>query len=126
MNKIELLEFSNHLEIKYMNIIEEIHLEYCTVSNNNCTTSDTNNNTISNNDYISFNVLKINNGYRNIGFGSKILSETCKFADNNNIPIRLMPTGLWGADLNRLNNFCIKHGFIMIGDRMVYLPTKKD
>lgn len=118
MNNIDLLEFSNHLEIKYIDIIQEIHLEYCTKSNTDCTNS--------NNNYISFNVLRISKGYTNVGFGSKILTETCRFADKNNVHIELLPTILFGADLNRLIKFCNNHGFIMIGDRMIYMPIKPE
>ena len=111
MNKLDLLEFSNHIEIKYIDILQEINLEYCTSSNG---------------DYINFNVLNINKHYRNLGFGSKILSETCKFANENNISVKLMPTSLFGANLKRLVKFCKQHGFIEIGDTMVYIPVKKD
>jgi GNAT superfamily N-acetyltransferase len=111
MNNINLLEFSNHIEIKYANILQEIHLEYC--DNNK-------------GKYINFNVLNISKHYRNIGFGSKILSEVCRFADKQNVRIELLPSTLFGADLNRLIVFCVKHGFMMIGDKMVYIPVKPE
>ena len=111
MNKLDLLELSNHIEIKYANILQEINLEF--VDNNKGI-------------YISFNVLNINKHYRNIGFGSKILDEVCRFADKQNVRIELLPSNLFGADINRFIVFCVKHGFMMIGDKMVYIPVKPE
>ena len=111
MNNIDLIEFSNRIEIKYMSILQEIHLEF--VDNGK-------------GQYISFNVLNINKHYRNIGFGSKILNEVCKFANEQNVRIELMPTNLFGANVKRLIKFCNHHGFLLIGDRMIYMPIKKD
>lgn len=111
MNNIDLLEFSNRLEIKYIDILQEIHLEFVDGYRGQ---------------HINFNVLNINKHYRNVGFGSKILTEVCKFADEQNVRIELLPSSLFGANIKRLIKFCKQHGFIQIGDMMVYMPTKKD
>jgi GNAT superfamily N-acetyltransferase len=111
MNKLDLLEFSNHIEIKYIDILQEINLEFVDGKRGQ---------------YINFNVLNINKHYRSIGFGTKIMSELCKFADKHNVRVELYPTNLFGANLKRLIKFCNKHGFIMIGDIMVYMPVKLD
>ncbi len=111
MTKLDLENFSNHIEIKYIDILQEIHLEYVDSDKGQ---------------YINFNVLKIKEQYRNIGFGSKILSETCKFANKQNVRIKLLPTCLFGSDIERLMNLCFKYGFIRIVDEMIYLPVKEN
>lgn len=111
MTKLDLENFSNRIEIKYIDILQELHLEY--VDNYK-------------GQYINFNVLKINELYREVGFGSKILREVCRFADKQNVRIELLPTNLFGSNVERLMNLCFKHGFINIDDKMIYLPGEEN
>jgi GNAT superfamily N-acetyltransferase len=76
--------------------------------------------------YIYLVVIKIKKSKREKGYGSAILLEIIKFADKYNVQIVLYATNIFGADLQRLYKFYIKHGFVLIKNskygKFIYKP----
>lgn len=50
------------------------------------------------------------------GLGTKSMMEITKFADIHHLPIKLIATSAYGADIDRLINFYKRFGFNVIKD----------
>jgi ribosomal protein S18 acetylase RimI-like enzyme len=102
-------------KVKYKNILQELKLEHCTDEHG---------------DYIYLVCIKIKKSQKEKGYGTAVLSEVIKLADEHNVRIILYATNIFGADLNRLYAFYIKHGFVLIkkknDGKMIYQPKKKE
>ena len=112
INQSILNDHAARLRAKYKNKIHEISLEYCTDNQG---------------EYINWNVLRIKPSQQSKGYGSLVMSEIVSIADQENVRIKLIPTNLWGSDVQRLRGFCQKYGFIKDSkdkDRMIYYPKK--
>jgi ribosomal protein S18 acetylase RimI-like enzyme len=101
-------------KIKYKNILQELKLKHCTDEHG---------------DYIHLVCIKIKKSQKEKGYGTAVLSEVIKLADNHNVRIILYATNIYGSDLKRLYGFYIKHGFVFLkkenDGKMIYLPEKK-
>lgn len=104
---------SNLKTIKYRNIIQDLKLEYC-VDNRG--------------DYIYLVLINIKKSKRESGYGSIVLNEVIKIADEYNVRIRLWATDGYGSEIKRLYRFYRRHGFIAvknnISGHMQYYPDK--
>jgi len=76
--------------------------------------------------YIYLVVIKIKKSKREKGYGSAVLSKIIKFANKYNVQISLYATNIFGAELQRLYKFYIKHGFVLIKNskygKFIYYP----
>lgn len=99
---------------KFKNILQELKLEHCTDENG---------------DYIYLVCIKIKKSQQCKGYGSVVMSEIVRLADDNNVRIVLYATNVFGSELKRLYGFYRKLGFVLIkknnDGRMVYFPQKK-
>jgi N-acetylglutamate synthase-like GNAT family acetyltransferase len=99
---------------KYKSIIKELKLEHCTDDSG---------------DYICLTCIKIKKYQQCKGYGSVIMSEIIKFADEHNVRIILYATNIFGSELKRLYEFYRKFGFVLIkkdnDGQMLYYPEKK-
>lgn len=113
INQNVLDELIKDLKTKYKNKIQELKLEHCTDEDG---------------EYIYLVLIRIKKSQREKGYGSVILSEIVRVADEHNVRIKLWITSIFGADLKRLAELYKKHGFILIttmnDGNMVYLPRK--
>jgi len=99
MDKQELREFAMYLKNKkYSGIIQDLKLEY---------------NTDQKTPHIYLAMIRIRKLYRSQGYGSLVLKDLLRYADDNNIEVWLYATNIYGSDLERLYAFYMKHGFIM-------------
>jgi len=91
--------------------IQELLLEHCTDINL---------------EYIQLFLIKIKTSQRNKGYGSAIMSDLIKFADTENVQIKLYLKDI--SELKRLQGFYTKQGFILIKNsvnkEMIYYPKK--
>lgn len=115
LTHIELSEFVSYLKKeKYKNLIQDLKLELCTDDKG---------------DYIVLNIIKIKKSQQNKGYGSAVMYDLCKFADDHNVRIWLFPTDIYGSDLKRLFQFYRRHGFVLFKDGgvngMFYHPQRK-
>jgi len=115
LNQNVLNEFMLNLKkIKFPNKIQEIKLEYN--AEEECP-------------FIYLAIIKIKKSQRNLGYGSAVMSEIIKLADQHQLEIRLYATNIFGAELKRLYGFYRKHGFVLIkhnnDGKFVYRPVKK-
>jgi len=96
---------------KYKNIVQELKMEHCTDEHG---------------DYIYLVCIKIKKSQKEKGYGTAVLSEIIKLADQHNVRIILYATSIFGADLKRLYGFYLKHGFVLIkisnDGKMIYFP----
>jgi GNAT superfamily N-acetyltransferase len=96
---------------KYRNKIQELKLEHCTDNKG---------------DYIYLVQIIIKKSLRNTGYGSLVLSEVIKIANEHNVRIKLWVSGILGGDVKRLYEFYGKHGFFLIkkdnDGYMIYNP----
>ncbi|HLO91566.1 MAG TPA: GNAT family N-acetyltransferase [Lentimicrobium sp.] len=97
---------------KYKNLIKELNLEYCTDDNG---------------DYIQLNCIQIKKSQRNKGYGSCVMSDIVRLADDSNVRIKLWVTNIFGTELKVLYEFYRKHGFVLIKNdndgHMIYYPN---
>lgn len=109
MDAIVLKQYCTYLKVKYVGIVQDIKLEYCT-----------------DDEHIILNLIRIRKPMRNIGWGSIILEEIVRFADLHNVQIRLYATNVYGSDLQRLYKYYQKYDFILIENdndgHMIYYP----
>lgn len=113
LNQNVLNEFIFKLKkVLYKGIVQELKLTYCTDDIG---------------DYINLDFILIKKALRKKGWGSLIMSEIVRFANNHNVRIKLWATNIYGSDLNRLYGFYEKHGFVLIktenDGNMIYYPT---
>lgn len=103
-------------KIKYKNILQELKLEYIEGEPD----SDP---------YIYLVLIKIKKSQQCRGYGSAVLSEVCRLADEHHVCVILFATNLFGADLKRLYTFYRRHGFVLIkknnDGKFIYRPVKK-
>lgn len=122
MNVLNQNVLNNHIsylkKIKYKNILQELKLEY-TIDEPPEDPEP----------YIYLVLIKIKKSQQCKGYGSAVMSEVCRLADEYHINIILFATNLFGADLKRLYTFYRKHGFVLIkknnDGKFVYRPIKK-
>jgi GNAT superfamily N-acetyltransferase len=79
--------------------------------------------------FIYLSLIKIKKSQMNKGYGSAIMSDIIKFADEHNVRIKLWATSVYGSNLKRLIAFYKKQGFFLIkkfksDNEMVYKPKK--
>jgi GNAT superfamily N-acetyltransferase len=102
-----------YIRTKYKNIVQDYKLECTPDDDGYC---------------IQLVLIKIKKSQRHKGYGSAIMYELCRLADNYNVRIRLYATNLYGADLKALYAFYGKHGFVLIKNdnigEMLYYPVK--
>lgn len=114
INQNVLDEHISYLKTKYKNKIQDLKLEHCTDEYG---------------DYIYLVCIKIKKSQKLKGYGTAVLSEIIDLADNHNVRIILYATNIFGADLNRLYTFYIRHGFVLIkkdnDGKMIYQPIKR-
>lgn len=81
--------------------------------------------------HLEVNVIKIKNEFKNQGWGSKIMSDICEFADDTNQITALTPNDTYGSDVTKLKAFYKKFNFEpnrgnraihSISDSMIRLP----
>jgi GNAT superfamily N-acetyltransferase len=91
--------------------LNKLVLEHCT--------------TITGEDYIYLGMIVIDNGCRNKGIGTKIMSELIQLANKYNVQIRLWSTNIYGCDILRLQKFYLNLNFKHVDDNdkeMIYYP----
>jgi GNAT superfamily N-acetyltransferase len=115
MNQIVLKEFTTNLKkVKYKNVLQSLTLEY---------------NTDQAIPYIYLGLIKIKKSQQCQGYGSAVMSDVLKLADQEQLEIRLYATNIYGSELRRLYAFYRKHGFVLINNNkdgnFVYRPVKK-
>jgi hypothetical protein len=116
LNQDELNKQVSYLKkIKYKNILQELKLEY-TIDEPESEP------------YIYLVVIKIKKSQQCKGYGSAVISEITKLADEYHVNIVLFATNIFGAELKRLYGFYRKHGFVLIkknnDGKFVYRPEK--
>jgi GNAT superfamily N-acetyltransferase len=95
---------------KYANAIQDLSLEYCTDSHGG---------------YIQLLLIQMKARMRNKGWGSAVMSDIIKFADEHNVRVKLWITDVYGSDLKRLKAFYKRNGFRSIpNSNMIYHPQK--
>jgi GNAT superfamily N-acetyltransferase len=93
-----LKEYCTYLKkVLYKGILQNLKLEYCTDDG----------------EYIHLILIVIKRSQRNKGYGSLIMSDIIKFANEHNVRIKLWATAGYGSDIDRLNEFYKKLGFIL-------------
>lgn len=106
-------EFVFNLKTKYSRILDELTIIL------------TNENDVP---YLQLVLIKIKASQRCKGYGSTVMYDICKYADINNVRIRLWVTSGFGSQQKRLYEFYKKHGFILIKNgnvgEMLYYPQK--
>ena len=97
----------------YKGIVRELKLTYCTDDNGA---------------YINLDFILIKKTLRKKGWGSLVMSEIVRFANEHNVRIKLWATDVYGSNLQRLYSFYYKHGFVLIktenDDEMLFFPKK--
>jgi hypothetical protein len=72
--------------------------------------------------------IKIKKSQQLKGYGSTVMSEIIKLANEHNVRIQLYATSVFGADLKRLYGFYRKYRFVLIKNNndghMIYFPKK--
>lgn len=92
LTKIVLKQFCTYLRRdKYKNVLQQLKIEYCTDDNGTV--------------FIHLNIIQIKTRQKNQGWGSKIMSDIIKFADDQNVRIELYASNVFGSDVNRLYKF---------------------
>jgi len=109
-----LKDYSFYLKkVKYPSILQDLKLEYNT--DEECP-------------FIYLGLIKIRKSQRHKGYGSLIMSDIIKLADDCQIEIRLYAADIYGTDLPALYRFYRKHGFVLIKNnndgKFVYRPKK--
>jgi GNAT superfamily N-acetyltransferase len=115
LNQNVLNDFVQHLKkTKYPNKIQDLKLSYCTDEDK---------------PFIWLILIQIKKSCRGMGYGSVILSDIVRFADEHNVQVRLYATDIYGCELKRLYGYYRKHGFVLIkkynDDRFIYKPKNK-
>jgi len=88
-------------KVKYKNILQELKLEYSIIDDI---------------PYIRLILIKIKKSQQCKGYGSSVLFDLIKLANEYHVNIILIATYLYGADIKRLYAFYRKHGFILINN----------
>ena len=113
ISKELLKEFIASTKAKHRNKIQDLKLEYCTDDHGQ---------------YIYLVLIRIKKSQHNKGWGSTVMSELTRYADQHNVRIKLWVTNIYGADIKRLYGFYQKHGFVLIKDfndgHMMYYSQK--
>lgn len=114
LNQNVLNQFCSYLkQTKYQNKIQDLKLTYCT--DEECP-------------FLWLILIQIRKSCRGMGYGSSVLSDIVRFADDNNVQIRLYATDVYGTGLKQLYSFYRKHGFVLIknsyDEKFVYRPKK--
>jgi GNAT superfamily N-acetyltransferase len=114
-NQDKVKEFVTYLKkVKYKNILQNLKLLY--ITDNGCP-------------HLYLEIIRIRKPARNQGYGSKVMKDIVRFADKNNVQIRLYALGIYGSDLKRLYIFYRRFGFFLIKNNrnghFVRNPIKK-
>jgi len=114
LNQNVIDELSSYLKkVKYKNIVQELKLEHCTDEDGQ---------------YIYLVCIKIKKSQKEKGYGSAVMSDVIKLADQHNVRIVLYATNIFGADLKRLYTFYSRQGFFLIKNcndgKMIYKSKK--
>jgi ribosomal protein S18 acetylase RimI-like enzyme len=106
---------ANITKIKLKNKIKDLKIEYCCDDKLG--------------KYIYLTLITIKKSQRCKGYGSYVISEIIKIADEFKTDVVLFATNIYGSELNRLVEFYRKHGFSSIkndfGEYMKYSPKKR-
>jgi GNAT superfamily N-acetyltransferase len=101
LTKIALKEFVSYLKnVQYKNVLRVLKLEYCTDDDNTV--------------FLHLNIIKIKKPFQCKGYGSQIMSDIVRFANNNNVRIELYASTIFGSELQRLYKFYSKFGFTKV------------
>lgn len=74
-------------------------------------------------EYILLHLIIIKKSQQKMGYGSRIIYEIVKFADQNNVRIKILPINRNSIKLDWLYQFYCKQGFITINNiDMIYIP----
>lgn len=77
-------------------------------------------------EYILLRFIRIKKSQQKKGYGSVILHEIVRFADDHNVRIKLSPVDVYGITLDKLYEFYGKQGFFLIKNNkeknMIYCP----
>lgn len=116
LNQNVLREYSLYLKkVKYPSILQDLKLEYNT--DEECP-------------FIYLGLIKIRKSQRHKGYGSQVMSDIIKLADDCQIEIRLYAADIYGTDLPVLYRFYHKHGFVLIKNNndgnFIYRPKKME
>ncbi len=96
---------------KYANAIQDLSLEYCTDSHGG---------------YMQLLLIRMKARMKNQGWGSAVMSDIIRFANEHNVRVKLWITDVYGSDLKRLKVFYKRNGFHSIpNNNMIYHPQKK-
>lgn len=115
LNQNVLNEFVSYLrQTKYPNKIQDLKLTYCTDEQQ---------------PFVYLILIQIKKSQRGMGYGSSVISDIVRFADEHQIQVRLYATSIYGTDEKRLYSFYRKHGFVLIkkynDGRFIYKPRNK-
>ena len=76
--------------------------------------------------YIELFFIRIKKSQQQKGYGSTVLSAIVRYADEQQIQIRLTPAAMYGTDIQALYGFYLKNGFSFYDDKtMIYYPKKQ-
>jgi len=105
LSKIALRKFSTELKkVKYKHVLHELRLEYCTDDNGYV--------------FIHINVIKIKKPEQQKGWGTQVMYDILRFADEHNVRLELYVSNAFGSSIERLYRFYGKLGFIWVtGDK---------
>ena len=124
LNKKILKEYSSYLkQVKYKHVLRELKLEYCTDDNNimYCTDDDRT-------AYIHINIIRIDALQQQKGYGTKVMSDIIKFADEHQVRLELYASNTFGSSIERLYRFYGNLGFVWVKgneDGKMIRPQKK-
>ncbi len=97
-------------KVKYANAIQDLRLEYCTDNNGG---------------YIRLLLIKMKARMKNLGWGSLVMSDVIRFADEHNVRMKLWITDIYGSDVKRLITFYKRNGFRSLANgNMIRHPQK--
>jgi hypothetical protein len=75
--------------------------------------------------YIELFFIKIKKSQQQKGYGSTVLSAIVRYADEQQIQIRLTPAAMYGTPIQALYGYYTKNGFTHMDDKtMIYFPKK--
>jgi GNAT superfamily N-acetyltransferase len=75
--------------------------------------------------YIELFFIRIKKSQQGKGYGSTVLSAIVRYADENNVQVRLTPAAMYGTPIQVLYGFYTKNGFSHMDDKtMIYFPKK--
>lgn len=105
LTKIAVKKFSTYLKRdKYKHVLHELKLEHCTDDQGIV--------------YIHINVIRIKKPEQQKGWGTEVMYDILKFADEYNVRLELYVSNIFGSSMERLYRFYGEQGFVWVtGDK---------